>query len=127
MCTFFDYSDVTEITNREAGRWLDYNVRPFYYYWNFFIQSGLWTVLALVSLIYPYLKNRVQNTEVYRFSWLWTIVAVILLSLIPEKTALSFTRFVSASHHNGPLPGIRLCQFQKCTSKRAGSYFSIIH
>lgn len=82
---FFDYSDVTEITNREAGRWLDYNVRPFYYYWNFFIQSGLWTVLALVSLIYPYLKNRVQNTEVYRFSWLWTILAVILLSLIPEK------------------------------------------
>ncbi len=82
---FFDTSDVTEITNQEAGRWLDYNTRPIWYYWNFFIQSGLWTILAFVSLLYPYLKSRVSNSKVYKFAFIWTIAAVVLLSLIPEK------------------------------------------
>lgn len=82
---FFDTSDVTAITNQEAGRWLDYNTRPIWYYWSFFIQSGLWTVLALVSLLYPYLRSKVSNGKVYKFAWIWTVAAVILLSLIPEK------------------------------------------
>src|SRR5699024_8164838 len=48
-----------EIMNRESSRWGNYNTRPFYYYWNFFIQTGVWTVPAFISLLYPYLKNRV--------------------------------------------------------------------
>jgi 4-amino-4-deoxy-L-arabinose transferase-like glycosyltransferase len=43
-----------EIANKETGNWGSYNVRPFYYYWSFFIQSGMWTILAFTSLIYPY-------------------------------------------------------------------------
>lgn len=74
-----------EITTRETTRWASYNVRPFYYYWNFFIQSGIWTLPALISLLYPYLKGRVSNLRAYRFSLLWTLSAVLLLSLIPEK------------------------------------------
>ncbi|MFC5195425.1 ArnT family glycosyltransferase [Bizionia hallyeonensis] len=73
------------IAEKETGNWSSYNVRPFYYYWSFFTQSGLWTIPAFVSLLYPYLKTRVRNRKAYKFSFLWTIFAVILLSLIPEK------------------------------------------
>lgn len=74
-----------EITTREATRWTNYNVRPFYYYWSFFTQSGIWTIPAFVALLYPYLKNKVSNRKAYRFSLFWTLTAVILLSVIPEK------------------------------------------
>jgi len=74
-----------KIATKETGNWNSYNVKPFYYYWSFFTQSGIWTIPAFISLLYPYLKNRVQNKKVYQFTFLWTIIAVILLSLIPEK------------------------------------------
>jgi len=74
-----------EITSKETGNWGSYNVRPFYYYWSFFTQSGLWTIPAFIGLLYPYMKSRVTNLKAYKFSFFWTIFAVILLSIIPEK------------------------------------------
>jgi len=73
------------IAARETSNWSSYNVRPFYYYWSFFVQSGLWTIPAFISLLHPYLKSRVTNLKAYRFSFFWTIIAVVLLSVIPEK------------------------------------------
>lgn len=75
------------IAARETNNWSSYNVKPFYYYWNFFIQSGIWTIPAFIGLLYPYLIKRVENKKAYQFTFLWTIIAVILLSLIPEKKA----------------------------------------
>lgn len=83
----YDRTAVQEISSLEAGRWLTYNVRPFYYYWNFFIQSGLWAIPSLIALLYPYLKNKVLDKKGYQFTFLWTILALILLSIIPEKKA----------------------------------------
>ncbi|MUP45609.1 phospholipid carrier-dependent glycosyltransferase [Gramella sp. BOM4] len=82
---YFDTSAVSRITDKETGRWLDYNVRPFYYYWSFVIQSGLWTIPAFVALLYPYLKDRVFDKPAYKFTLIWTLASVILLSIIPEK------------------------------------------
>ena len=76
-----------EIATKETGNWGSYNIKPFYYYWNFFIQSGLWAIPAFISLWYPYLIKRVSHKKAYQFSFWWTIIAVILLSLIPEKKA----------------------------------------
>ena len=73
------------ITKKETANWSSYNVRPFYYYWSFFVQSGVWTIPALMSLMYPYLKNKVSDKKAYRLTFLWTIFSVILLSIIPEK------------------------------------------
>lgn len=81
----FDTRAVAEITTQETGRWLNYNVRPFYYYWSFFIQSGLWTIPSFVALLYPYLKDRVSNKKAYKFALFWTLASVFLLSIIPEK------------------------------------------
>jgi 4-amino-4-deoxy-L-arabinose transferase-like glycosyltransferase len=74
-----------KIATKEMGNWNSYNVRPFYYYWNFFIQSGIWTIPSFISLLYPYLKKQIQNQTAFKFTFWWTIIAVILLSLIPEK------------------------------------------
>jgi 4-amino-4-deoxy-L-arabinose transferase-like glycosyltransferase len=76
-----------EIATKETENWSSYNIKPFYYYWNFFIQSGLWAIPAFISLLYPYLIKRVASKKAYQFTFWWTIIAVILLSVIPEKKA----------------------------------------
>lgn len=76
-----------KITSKETGNWSSYNVRPFYYYWSFFTQSGLWALLALAGLFYPLLKNKVASKQVYKFTFIWTIASLVLLSMIPEKKA----------------------------------------
>lgn len=80
-----DPSELVAITTRETANWTNYNVRPFYYYWSFFSQSGVWTIPAFIALLYPYLKDRVSNKKGYQFTLLWTLSAVVLLSIIPEK------------------------------------------
>ncbi|MCM5664414.1 ArnT family glycosyltransferase [Galbibacter mesophilus] len=82
---YADPKSFLDIASEEAGNWTSYNVRPFYYYWSFFTQSGIWTIPAFVGLLYPYLKNKVFNKKSYLFSFVWTIAAVVLLSVIPEK------------------------------------------
>ncbi|MFK5958411.1 MAG: hypothetical protein QM495_05995, partial [Lutibacter sp.] len=47
----------------------------------------LWTIPAFISLLYPYLIDKVTNKKVYKLSFWWTIGAVVLLSIIPEKKA----------------------------------------
>ena len=74
-----------KIAERETTNWSNYNVKPFYYYWNFFIQSGIWTVFSIIGLIYPYLKNKVSHKKAYLFSLIWTLAVLVLLSVIPEK------------------------------------------
>lgn len=82
---YADPDTFTRVAVNETGNWSSYNVRPFYYYWSFFIQSGLWSIPAFISLLYPYLKTRVYNLNVYRFTLLWVLFSVVLLSVIPEK------------------------------------------
>ncbi|TRX31133.1 hypothetical protein FNW52_19305 [Flavobacterium sp. ZT3R18] len=80
-----DPATYLKVTKIESSRWGNYNTRPFYYYWSFFTQSGIWTVPALIALIYPYLKNKVSNLKAYQFTLIWTLASVILLSIVPEK------------------------------------------
>ncbi|MEM7186397.1 MAG: glycosyltransferase family 39 protein [Bacteroidota bacterium] len=81
----FDPEAVAEITKRETSNWTGYNVRPFYYYWSFFTQSGVWTIPAFIALLFPYLRNRVFDKKGYTFTFLWTMGSVVLLSIVPEK------------------------------------------
>lgn len=81
----YDPETVAAITQKETSNWTGYNVRPFYYYWSFFTQSGVWTLIAFIGLLYPYLKDRVFNKQAYRFTLLWTLLSLVLLSVIPEK------------------------------------------
>ena len=81
---FEDSANLKLITSKETANWTSYNVRPFYYYWNFIIQSGIWLVFAAIGLIYPYFRKRINNVN-YKLFFIWTITSVLLLSVIPEN------------------------------------------
>ncbi|MFT4152772.1 ArnT family glycosyltransferase [Parafilimonas sp.] len=71
--------------SKQTANWGNYEVKPFYYYWSFFTQSGIWTIPSFISLMYFYMRKRVSNSKIYTFSFLWTISSLLLLSFIPEK------------------------------------------
>lgn len=77
--------EASAIAKLESGSWMNRHVRPFYYYWNFPIQSGIWTLVIFSSLIFPYAFKRFKAKKEYKFALIWTLSAVVLLSFIPEK------------------------------------------
>jgi len=84
---WIDPETYLKVTKTESSRWGNYNTKPFYYYWSFFTQSGIWTIPAFIALLYPYLKNKVSNMKAYQFTLLWTLGSLVLLSIVPEKKA----------------------------------------
>ena len=80
------YPEISKIAAQKelSARLFQFN-RPFYHYWNFFILSGVWSIMAFIALFYPYAKKRIEKYLPYKFLFVWIISAVILLSLIPEK------------------------------------------
>jgi 4-amino-4-deoxy-L-arabinose transferase-like glycosyltransferase len=81
-----DPEHLNSMAKKETARWInDYNSKSFFYYWNFFTQSGVWTISSLLALFYPYMKSKVTNLKAYRFTLLWTLSSLLLLSFIPEK------------------------------------------
>ncbi len=82
---YTDTAAAEYIANKETASWSNREVKPFYHYWSFFVQSGIWTFFAFIALLYPFMIKRVENIKAYRFSLFWTLSAVILLSMVPEK------------------------------------------
>ena len=74
------------VWNKESSSWANRNVRPWYYYWKFFLETGAWSLLTLFTLFVPVWKKRLgDKTKSYLFSLLWMLFVVFFLSLIPEK------------------------------------------
>ena len=80
----FDPDNFNVVASQETGNWVSYNIRPFYYYWNFFLQSGIWAIPAVLGLIFPLIKKaKLEQADL--FPILWILFTVLLLSFIPEK------------------------------------------
>ncbi len=77
--------DLKYMVAKETGSWADRHVRPFWQYWSFPFQSGIWGILAIAALVYPYAQKRIDQYGNYIFLAVWVIAGVFLLSLIPEK------------------------------------------
>lgn len=73
------------VARKESLAWINRSVKPFYHYWSFPVQSGIWTIVAVVTLAFPYAQRRINATLNYKLisSWVW--MSVLLLSLFPEK------------------------------------------
>lgn len=80
---FFHSDDLSAVAAKESGSWMNRNVRPWYYYWKFFLESGVWSLFLPTALILPLFSHR--RMKGWALSALWLIVALILLSLMPEK------------------------------------------
>ncbi len=75
----------TEVLKKETTAWLTRHTRPFWHYWSFPVQSGIWTTLLVSGLMYRYCLKRLALTKEYKLAFWWTVLSVVLLSLFPEK------------------------------------------
>lgn len=79
-------SDATRaVINKESGSWVNHNVRPWYYYWRYFAETGAWALIVLASLYIPYWTRHIKYPRAYMFSVMWMLLVLVLLSLMPEK------------------------------------------
>ena len=78
-------AEVAAVIHKESGAWSNHNVRPWWYYWRFFLETGVWAVLVLTALAVSYWKRHLHEPRTYLFAVTWLIAALILLSLMPEK------------------------------------------
>lgn len=74
-----------QVAQQESTAWLNRSTRPFYHYWSFPVQSGVWAIIAMVTLYFPYARPRINRFGNYTFLAIWVAAAVVLLSLFPEK------------------------------------------
>lgn len=76
---------LANVAGKESGAWFNRNVRPWYYYWTFFLETGIWSVAMITTLVYAAVKGWKQLDPSFRMSIMWLLVALLLLSLLPEK------------------------------------------
>lgn len=74
-----------QVAAKESSAWTNHNVRPWYYYWRFFLETGIWAPLMLASLAVPYWRKRTAFPLTYLFALTWIAAQLVLLSLLPEK------------------------------------------
>lgn len=73
------------VWNKESTAWLERSVRPWYYYWKFFTETGVWALVLVTALIWPYWKKRMPYKKEYLFAVCWVFMVLFCLSLLPEK------------------------------------------
>ena len=78
-------TEVSAVIHKESGAWSNHNVRPWWYYWRFFLEMGAWAILMVAALVLPYWKRHISLKREYLFAITWAIGSLILLSLMPEK------------------------------------------
>lgn len=78
-------AEVERVIHNESGNWSNHNVRPWWYYWRFFLEMGVWALLMLAALALPYWKRHIELKREYLLSITWALASLILLSLMPEK------------------------------------------
>jgi len=84
--TYFFQQDLTvSIAKKETSSWLNYNVRPWYYYWQFAAEGGIWALFWITAIVYFFLNRQTAYRKAYRFAFIWFVASLVLLSIIPEK------------------------------------------
>ncbi len=76
---------VTAVMAKESGAWSNHNVRPWWYYWRFFLEMGAWALPALAALALTYWKHHITLKRTYLITFCWALGSLVLLSLMPEK------------------------------------------
>lgn len=76
---------VLAVAQVETTSWGERHVQPPWYYLNFPVFSGIWTLVALVALYVPYARHRAGAYVPYLLLLGWLVTSLVLLSLVPEK------------------------------------------
>jgi len=73
------------VAHKESSSWINHNVRPLYYYWQFPAEAGIWALSLVTTIIYFFAFKKYEHRKEYKFSMIWFLASLILLSIIPEK------------------------------------------
>lgn len=80
------------VLHKESSSWINYNVRPWYYYWQFAAEAGIWALFLITSLLALWRhRGSIFNVsgqgkiDVFTFAFTWFAASLLLLSAIPEK------------------------------------------
>ena len=73
------------VAHKESSSWVNHNVRPWYYYWKFPAEAGIWALFMITSIVYFFVHKKHSFKKAHTFSIIWFISSLVLLSLIPEK------------------------------------------
>lgn len=73
------------VAQKESGSWMDHNVRPWWYYWKFFLETGVWSLLLLTAMFLPMASKARRKSADWLFPMGWMLASLLLLSLMPEK------------------------------------------
>lgn len=73
------------VVEKESGSWINRNVRPWWYYWKFFLETGVWSLLMLTSIILPLFNRHRRTSRRWLITLGWLLCSLVLLSLLPEK------------------------------------------
>lgn len=80
------HPEATEyVIHKESAAWSGHNVRPWYYYWRFFLEGGLWAPFILAALVIPFWRKRISQPKKYVSVVVWMLLQLVLLSCMPEK------------------------------------------
>ncbi len=93
---------LTAVLQKESDSWVNHNVRPWWYYWKFFLETGVWSLLLLTAVFLPLADKSRRNDRRWLFSLLWMFASLVLLSLMPEKKSrYLFPLLIPASYLMG--------------------------
>lgn len=78
--------ELLNVVENEGMTWINrHREGPLFYIWRLPLMTGLWAFFAVAGFIPAYARPRIQKWANYRFFLGWTLLALLLLSLIPEK------------------------------------------
>lgn len=76
------FSDMVAV---EQAAWMVEHTKPFWFYLQFPLMTGVWTLMACAALWPGHARSRVEPFLPYWRPALWTLICVGLLMLVPEK------------------------------------------
>ncbi|MCC8115345.1 MAG: glycosyltransferase family 39 protein [Bacteroidales bacterium] len=88
---FLHSDSLQAVVEKESGSWVNRNVRPWWYYWKFFLETGCWSLLLITAMCYwvpvtgSWKRDFGKISRPWLFSLAWMLASLILLSFLPEK------------------------------------------
>ena len=82
---YLEQNGAERIMDKETHAWFNRSTKPFWHYWSFPIQSGVWVTFFINALLFYFIRPRIRFRKEYRLIFWWVLGSVFFLSLVPEK------------------------------------------
>lgn len=77
--------EFSDMLATEQTAWVVEHTKPFWFYLQFPLMTGVWSLMACAALWPGHARSRIEPFLPYWRPVLWTLVGVALLMLVPEK------------------------------------------